>query len=139
MGAFTMKENILGERLKELRENKRLNQKEVSAALGLTNYQLSRYESGASKPTPEQINIFADYYRVSTDYLLGRSDTPATPHGISKEEYANLSEEQKEVLDFFLNLDDLAFKEKPADILAALEQFELYYKLYKEQQAKKQK
>ncbi|OCS90802.1 helix-turn-helix domain-containing protein [Caryophanon latum] len=138
MGAFTMKENILGERLKELREQKRLNQKEVSAALGLTNYQLSRYENGASKPTPEQINMFADYYRVSADYLLGRSNKPTMQEGVANEAQANLSEQQQEVLNFFLKLDDAAFNDKPTDMLAALEQFELYYKLYKDQQAKKQ-
>lgn len=138
MGAFTVKENILGERLKELREQKRLNQKEVSAALGLTNYQLSRYENGASKPTPEQINMFADYYRVSADYLLGRSNKPAMQEGVTNVEHANLSEQQQEVLNFFLQLDNAAFKDKPTDMLAALEQFELYYKLYKDQQAKKQ-
>lgn len=129
----------LGKTIKQLREKKHISQKDFAEQLNISNVVLSRYENDIRKPDYDTLEKIADYFEVSTDYLLGRSDTPATPHGISKEDYANLSEEQKEVLDFFLNLDDLAFKEKPADILAALEQFELYYKLYKEQQAKKQK
>lgn len=130
---------MLGTRLKYLRTQKKLTQKQLAEKINVTHVSISGYESGNRSPDTDTLQRLADFFEVSTDYLLGRSDTPATPHGISKEEYANLSEEQKEVLDFFLNLDDLAFKEKPADILAALEQFELYYKLYKEQQTKKQK
>lgn len=130
---------MLGTRLKYLRTQKKLTQKQLAEKINVTHVSISGYESGNRSPDTDTLQRLADFFEVSTDYLLGRSDTPTTPNGISKEDYANLSEEQKEVLDFFLSLDDLAFKEKPADILAALEQFELYYKLYKEQQAKKQK
>jgi transcriptional regulator with XRE-family HTH domain len=66
--------NHLGERLKSLREKKNKSQLRVAKDLGLSNVQLSRYESGDRKPDPEVIAAFADYYEVTTDYLLGRTD-----------------------------------------------------------------
>lgn len=68
--------NILGMRLKKLREKSGFTQKKVAAAFGLTNFQLSRYESGQSNPDPDLIAKFADFYEVSTDYLLGLTDNP---------------------------------------------------------------
>ena len=63
--------NILGKRLRWSRENKELKQNKVASDLSITPYQLSRYESGFSKPDPELIASFAAYYGVTTDYLLG--------------------------------------------------------------------
>ncbi len=68
--------NILGKRLRGLREDKDLKQNKVATDLSITPYQLSRYESGNSKPDPELIAEFATYYEVTTDYLLGHSDQP---------------------------------------------------------------
>ncbi|WP_052659525.1 helix-turn-helix domain-containing protein [Bacillus alveayuensis] len=68
--------NTLGHRLKKLREEHNLTQERAGKIFGLTKYQIHRYESGASSPDPETIKEFADYYGVSTDYLLGRTATP---------------------------------------------------------------
>ncbi|WP_153123219.1 helix-turn-helix domain-containing protein [Peribacillus tepidiphilus] len=66
----------LGERLKKLREEKNLTQEQAGEIFDLTKYQIHRYETGASNPDPATIKRFADYYDVSTDYLLGRTDNP---------------------------------------------------------------
>lgn len=71
-----LEENILGKRIRWLREKKDYKQNIVARKLGITPYQLSRYESGKSKPDPELIAKFADFYEVTTDYLLGKSDNP---------------------------------------------------------------
>ncbi|WP_238591011.1 helix-turn-helix domain-containing protein [Oceanobacillus picturae] len=71
-----MTDNILGKRMKFIREKKDIKQKEVALALGVSPYQLSRYESGKSKPDPELITKIAKYYSVTTDYLHGLSDQP---------------------------------------------------------------
>ncbi|GGB61324.1 HTH-type transcriptional regulator Xre [Lentibacillus populi] len=63
--------NILGNRIKYLREKKDYSQKQVADALGISNVQLSRYESGDRKPDPDTIRMLADFYEVTTDYLLG--------------------------------------------------------------------
>nr|WP_256521740.1 helix-turn-helix transcriptional regulator [Halobacillus sp. A5] len=69
-----MSANILGDRLRKLREQQNLTQKRAATIFGLTNFQLSRYEKGQSNPDPDLIAKFADYFDVSTDYLLGRTD-----------------------------------------------------------------
>lgn len=71
-----LSDNILGKRMRWLREKKDLKQNKVAEALGVSSYQLSRYESGKSKPDPELIAKIADFYNVKTDYLLGRTDNP---------------------------------------------------------------
>lgn len=67
--------SVLGKRLKFLREKNDYSQKRVADSLGISNTQLSRYESGDRNPDPELITKFADFYDVTTDYLHGRTDS----------------------------------------------------------------
>ena len=62
------------ERLKYLRKNKNLLQKEVAYALNIPTSTLGSWESGIRKPELDTAKIIADYYNVSMDYLIGRSD-----------------------------------------------------------------
>lgn len=71
-----MDDNVLGKRLRKLRSIKKLSQPELAKKFGLTKYQVSRYENGESNPDPDVISKFADYFEVTTDYLLGRTDNP---------------------------------------------------------------
>ncbi|WP_163151009.1 helix-turn-helix domain-containing protein [Anoxybacillus sp. MB8] len=82
--------NVLGNRLKKLRERHNLTQERAGEIFGLTKYQIHRYESGTSNPDPDIINKFADYYGVSADYLLGRTDDP-NPPGSDNEELGTLA------------------------------------------------
>lgn len=61
----------LGSRLRERRE--RLGKTQLTAAkeLGISNVQLSRYESDDRKPEPDMLGRFAEFYRTTADYLLG--------------------------------------------------------------------
>ncbi|WML38667.1 helix-turn-helix transcriptional regulator [Neobacillus sp. OS1-2] len=68
--------SMLGKRLKYLREKYNYSQKRVADSIGISNTQLSRYESGDRNPDPELITKFADFYDVTTDYLHGRTDSP---------------------------------------------------------------
>ena len=63
-------------RIVEIRQSKKLLQKDVAEAIGVTVRQYQRYEKAESQPTLPIIIKFADYFNVSTDYLLGRSDNP---------------------------------------------------------------
>ncbi|HET7628151.1 MAG TPA: helix-turn-helix transcriptional regulator [Bacillales bacterium] len=72
-------ENILGSRIKRLRENRGLSQKQLAAELEISNVQLSRYESGNRKPDPDTIASFANYFDVSADYLLGIASSVSDP------------------------------------------------------------
>ena len=62
------------ERLKEVRVNSGATQQEIARALKIDRTTYNKYENGASNPTPETLSRIADYFHVSVDYLLGRSD-----------------------------------------------------------------
>ena len=62
--------------LKKLREEQNLSQKKLGQILGLPQSNIGMYESGKRMPPPKILDIFADYFNVTVDYLLGRTDTP---------------------------------------------------------------
>lgn len=62
------------ERLKKLREAKGLNQQGLAMALGLSQSTISFYETGERKPDLEALIQLADFFGVSIDYLIGRSN-----------------------------------------------------------------
>ncbi len=63
------------DRLKALRKSKGLTQKQMAANFEMTERNYQRLEANNS-PSYENLMRFADYFDVSTDYLLGRSDDP---------------------------------------------------------------
>ena len=64
------------QRIRDLREDKDLNQTEVAKYLGMSQTGYSKYETGENDiPTAILIKL-ADFYNVSTDYLLGRTNNP---------------------------------------------------------------
>ena len=58
-------------KLRELREQKGVTQKEVADAIGCTATVYSRYESGEREPDISTLCSLADYFEVSTDVLIG--------------------------------------------------------------------
>lgn len=78
----------LGYRIKYLRERNNISQKDFANKIGVSNTVLSRYESGDRKPDYDTLQLIADFFEVSTDYLLGRTDTPAlTPQENDEAEF----------------------------------------------------
>ena len=65
---------ILGERLRLLRKEKRQRQIDIAEILGITQAHYQRVEKGKINIPTLTLCFLADYYGVSTDYLLGRSD-----------------------------------------------------------------
>lgn len=65
----------LADRLRELRSERNLTQKDVYTALGIAPIVYQRYEYGRS-PSVENLIALADYFDISLDYLVGRSDDP---------------------------------------------------------------
>ena len=63
-------------RLRELRLARGWSQWKVAVDLNLSQNSVSRYEKGAHELSYELLIRFADYYRVSVDYILGRTDRP---------------------------------------------------------------
>lgn len=64
------------ERLKLLRNDKDLDQKDLADFLGVVQQTYSRYESGEISITAEAIVKLSKFYGVSTDYLLGLTNNP---------------------------------------------------------------
>ncbi len=62
------------QRLRDLREDKDINQTEVAKMLFTSQTVYSRYERGALTIPVEHLLILADFYEVSTDYILGRTN-----------------------------------------------------------------
>ena len=64
------------QRLRDLREDADLSQKQVAALLGIQQTVYSRYERGFQTIPLEHLLTLADFYHVSTDSLLGRTKNP---------------------------------------------------------------
>lgn len=72
------------QRLKELRKEKGINQQTLADALCVDKSSVSKWEHGANYPNQNIIEMICDYFGVSVDYLLGRSDDNGLP------QYANV-------------------------------------------------
>lgn len=62
---------LLGDRLRSLREKKGLKQTEFAERMQIPNQNVSNYERGFRQPDYETLKRFADFFEVTTDYLLG--------------------------------------------------------------------
>lgn len=91
---------LLGKRIRILRENRNLTQKQLAEKLHIPNQNISNYERGFRQPDYETLQKIADFFDVSTDYLLGRSDN-SNPHDKKPtEEFDSLAEVNKLVKEF---------------------------------------
>lgn len=61
-------------RLTYLRKEKKKTQKDMAEMLGITRPAYTAYETGKRQPDFEMLQKIADYFQVSTDYLLGRDE-----------------------------------------------------------------
>ena len=65
-------------RLKELRKERKLSQLRLAIELGMNQNSISRYETGEREADYATLCLFADFFDVSIDYLLERTDNPKT-------------------------------------------------------------
>ena len=61
-------------RIRSLREDHDLTQKQISQILGMSQTGYSKYETGENDIPPHVLIMLADFYKTTTDYLLGRTD-----------------------------------------------------------------
>lgn len=61
-------------RIKELREDNDMKQKDLCKILNISQQQYSRYENEVSEMTYEQLKILSGFYKVSIDYILYNTD-----------------------------------------------------------------
>lgn len=88
----------LGDKLRSLRKSKGLTQTEFAKRMNIPNQNVSNYERGFRQPDYETLKKFADYFDVTTDYLLGQSEIsrPSSRVVVAGQEI-NLSIEEFEI------------------------------------------
>ncbi|MDL2253744.1 helix-turn-helix domain-containing protein [Ruminococcaceae bacterium OttesenSCG-928-I18] len=79
--------------LKYLRERENLSQVELSEKIGITRSRLAMYEQGKREPDFEMLEVFADYFNVDMNFLLGNQSTHSTNK--NSEELQRQSEKQQ--------------------------------------------
>lgn len=90
-----------GQILRDLRKSKNLNQSFFADMLGISLTAYQKYEHGTAEPNFDNISKLADFYGVTTDYLLGRTPPP--------DPFADLgisADDEKAALEKFLSLPD---------------------------------
>lgn len=74
------------ERMKEIQTDSDLKIKSLSAHLGMEGHNLGNYLNGKRTVPYDVLVKFAEYFHVTTDYLLGLTDEPLPPFPVSAEE-----------------------------------------------------
>lgn len=93
-----MKENIIGQRLRSLRESIKLSQAKLAKLIGsVAQPAVNRFENGIAVPSAEILNWYADYFSVSLDYIFGRTDNP---HGAYYDCKPPINENNEELKQF---------------------------------------
>ena len=87
---------LSAQRLRHMRQQRGLTQRQLGELCGITLYQISRYETNKSDISGDSLEALARNLDVSTDYLLGLSQQPKGQLGDSQ-----LSEEELAILDIF--------------------------------------
>lgn len=99
---------MLHDRIKSLRTELGLNQPELATRLKVSKQTVSNWENGNRTPDNDMLIKIADYFNVSTDYLLGRTDNPkATVYIEDMKDYNLKIEFDKEVYPDGLRHDDV--------------------------------
>lgn len=94
---------MFSKRLKELRELLNLNKKELAEIMGVSSTTIASYESGHREPNFIMLNKLANFFNVSLDYLLGRTDDKN--NNIVKDDKKE-SDEYKEYIVFIQEMKD---------------------------------
>ena len=98
-----------GENIRKLRDRHDMTQEALGKLLNVTQSTIAYYESGKKQPTLETLIIIADYFEVSTDFLLNRTNVVSTASEISKSDSEllnkinKLSDENRKEIESYIN------------------------------------
>lgn len=67
-------QEVFSQRLRKLRKERKMSQRELAQALNLSDVSVSRYELGAAQPSIETIQTLCNLFGVTSDYLIGTTD-----------------------------------------------------------------
>ena len=91
----------LGNRLKSLRQEKGLTQKEVAKLIGTTDVSIGRYEMDARVPKADILNSLAKLYDVEIDYLLTGKESKEYESTLNNRDKKDIEKDLKKIMDDF--------------------------------------
>lgn len=111
---------MISKRLKSLREDSDMSQKDLAGAIGVSPSTIGMYESNKRTPDSEMLNRIADFFQVSVDYLLGRTNEKTPPinqfkPSLTGKDKINIEKEAQQMIDNLENADVVEFCGTPAD------------------------
>lgn len=65
---------MIGDKIRDLRNQKRMSQTDLSKILHVSQQTITKWETGKAEPSSSALNSLANYFNVSADYLLGRTE-----------------------------------------------------------------
>lgn len=113
---------MIGDKIRQLREEKKMTQKDLADALNITPASIGLYEQNRRSPNLQLLNKIADFFNVSTDYLLDRT-TDRNINIYTKSDIGNLTNDSNlEVIALSKRIKgDKELAEKILRILAIIE------------------
>lgn len=121
---------MLKDTMKLLRESKKLTKKQVADAIGITERAYITYEYGQRDVSTDTLQKLANFYGVTTDYLLGRETNKQIDYIQQLADEKGLDSSQRGILAAFCYMDD-AGREK---LLDSIEKIYNYKKSRREQE-----
>ncbi|PFZ12171.1 transcriptional regulator [Bacillus pseudomycoides] len=111
---------MLGKKIAELRKKQKLSQYDLAERLGFSRGKLANYEQGQREPDYDTLKKIADFFEVSTDYLLGRTEKKEVLSNIaptlSKKEEHDIAKDLEKTLEQLKNSEEaLMFDGEPID------------------------
>ena len=76
----------IGEKIKKLREERKMTQQDLADRIGKSRAAIGKYETGVRLPDNATLHAICDFFEVTTDYLLGRSERRQVGQEIALEE-----------------------------------------------------
>lgn len=107
---------MFAQRLKDLRQEKKISQTELASALNISNRTISMYEQGNSEPNVEILLKIADYFNVTADYLIGRTSC----RNIENQSLSNSLGVDEKTIDILRLLSVTTYKYSNLDYLEAI-------------------
>ena len=103
-----------GDRLKKLREKTGLSQKEMTSRLNINRSTYARYELSQTQPDYDTLKLLANYFDVTIDYIIGRSEHPK----LTEKEDVDADDQVKELMELLKDKPDAERKRLEERILA---------------------
>ena len=97
--------NIFSERLRELREEKQLSMLALAKKIGVSDAAICKWENGTNEPKACYIILLANFFEVSTDYLLGlENESGYNKFSVPQKNNPTSSFESQEIIELFFKL-----------------------------------